>query len=62
MSREFRNRDGVHVCASAEPIREEDNVGVSPRCSREGGEVVDAHRDEDGSTHRLSGRLARLAL
>ena len=59
---------GVHVCASAEPIHEEYDIGVSPRCDRKGPEVIDANRDtragrqgerEDGPRHRLSGRLSR---
>ena len=62
---------GVHVCASAEPIHEEYDIGVSPRCDRKGPEVIDANRDtragrqgerEDGSTYRLSARRSRLAL
>ena len=71
LSREFRSRDGVHVCATAESIREEWYVGVSPRYNRERAEVVDAHRDtrarwqgerEVGPTYRLSERLLRLVL
>ena len=65
-SREFRSRNSVHVCATAESIREENNLGVSPRCNRERGEEVDAYRDtrtgrqveRDGPTHRPFGMFA----
>ena len=71
VNREFRSRDSVHVCATAESIHEGNNIEVYPRCNGEGAKVVDAHRDirarrqeerKDGPTHPLSGRSSRLAL
>lgn len=59
-SRAFLGRDGVHVCVSADPVREKQNVYAFLRCEEDGGNVVDADNDtgpgrkgvrEDGPRH-----------